>query len=175
MSNSSENMLEETDNVKSEETNGTSISSNAEERGKKEKDSKESRGGKSSRSNSVTQTKGRTSSNGAETANGHVQSPAGKATASASATAEEGNKSGKGTLPIDAYREEILRRVNRDRVTIIHGETGCGKSSRLPLILLEDAEEKGKACKMMVSQPRRIAASSLMKRLRGLVGNKVSF
>ena len=30
-------------------------------------------------------------------------------------------------LPIDGYREEILARINRDRVTIIHGETGCGK------------------------------------------------
>jgi HrpA-like RNA helicase len=27
-------------------------------------------------------------------------------------------------LPIDAYREEILLRIRRDRVTIIHGETG---------------------------------------------------
>jgi HrpA-like RNA helicase len=43
-------------------------------------------------------------------------------------------------LPIDDYREEILTRIARDRVTIIHGETGCGKSSRLPVILLEDAE-----------------------------------
>jgi HrpA-like RNA helicase len=80
---------------------------------------------------------------------------------------------GQNKLPIDAYREDILRRVSRDRVTIIHGETGCGKSSRLPLILLENAEEKGELCRMMVSQPRRIAASSLMRRLRGLVGNKV--
>ena len=53
-------------------------------------------------------------------------------------------------LPIDAYKEEILYRIKRDRVTIIHGETGCGKSSRLPVILLEDAEEKGMDCRMMV-------------------------
>ena len=53
-------------------------------------------------------------------------------------------------LPIDAYREEILKRIARDRVTIIHGETGCGKSSRLPVILLDDAEERGVKCRMMV-------------------------
>jgi hypothetical protein len=40
--------------------------------------------------------------------------------------------------------------TQRDRVTIIHGETGCGKSSRLPIILLEDAEARGEPCRMMV-------------------------
>ena len=40
-------------------------------------------------------------------------------------------------------------------------------------MLLEDAIQKGKSCKMMVSQPRRIAASGLMKRLRGTLGDKV--
>ena len=47
-------------------------------------------------------------------------------------------------LPIDKYREDIIHRVERDRVTIIHGETGCGKSSRVPQFLLEDALAHGK-------------------------------
>ena len=76
-------------------------------------------------------------------------------------------------LPIDRYQDVILRRVARDRVTIIHGETGCGKSSRLPQILLENAKTNGVACKMMVSQPRRIAASSLFKRLHQSLGETV--
>ncbi len=46
-------------------------------------------------------------------------------------------------LPIDAYRDEIIARINRDRVVIIHGETGCGKSSRLPVILYEYAMSHG--------------------------------
>jgi hypothetical protein len=29
-----------------------------------------------------------------------------------------------GALPADAYRQQILDQVARDRVTIIHGETG---------------------------------------------------
>jgi ATP-dependent RNA helicase DHX29 len=184
MSNSSEDIQKGTDNEESKNTSTSSETNRSEEtksnnkagEGEK-KGGKESRGGKSSRSNSVTQPKEKAPSNSTETANGKS---AGKSkdsnnNAASPAPAEDENKSGKSALPIDAYREEILRRVNRDRVTIIHGETGCGKSSRLPLILLEDAEERGKACRMMVSQPRRIAASSLMKRLRGLVGNKVSF
>lgn len=76
-------------------------------------------------------------------------------------------------LPIDAYQEEILYRIGRDRVTIIHGETGCGKSSRVPAMLLEESKRNGNHCKMMISQPRRIAASSLMKRLRETIGVEV--
>ena len=76
-------------------------------------------------------------------------------------------------LPIDKYKDEILRKLDMDRVVIIHGETGCGKSSRLPVILYEDLKLKNLPCRMMVSQPRRIAASALMKRLRGVLGSKV--
>lgn len=54
-------------------------------------------------------------------------------------------------LPIDGYREEILSRIASDRVTIIQGETGCGKSSRLPVMLLEDATSRGMPCRIMVS------------------------
>ena len=37
-------------------------------------------------------------------------------------------------LPIDGYREQIIARINRDRVCIIHGETGCGKRAFLLII-----------------------------------------
>lgn len=77
-------------------------------------------------------------------------------------------------LPIDAYKEEILYRIDRDRVTIIQGETGCGKSSRIPVMLLEESQRRGVRCRMMVSQPRRIAASSLMKRVRSTLGMQVN-
>ena len=42
-------------------------------------------------------------------------------------------------LPIDEYKDIILHHTQRDRVLIVQGDTGCGKSSRLPLILLEHA------------------------------------
>lgn len=53
-------------------------------------------------------------------------------------------------LPIDKYKEDILRRVGRSRISVIGGETGCGKSSRLPVMLLEDAESRGIPCRIMV-------------------------
>ena len=39
------------------------------------------------------------------------------------------------TLPIDAHADRIVAHVLKHRVTVIHGETGCGKSRRVPLML----------------------------------------
>jgi HrpA-like RNA helicase len=68
-------------------------------------------------------------------------------------------------LPIDAHRAEILAHIHTHRVTVIQGETGCGKSSRLPAMLIRDVSLAGRG-KMMVAQPRRIAAHSLMQRAK---------
>ena len=64
-------------------------------------------------------------------------------------------------LPIDEFKEEIVRQIDENRVTIIQGETGCGKSSRVPLYLLEK-----EGTKFLVSQPRRIACRGLLNRMR---------
>lgn len=71
-------------------------------------------------------------------------------------------------LPIDAHQEKILSNVQQNRVTIIHGETGCGKSSRVPVMILEapSPEPSLPRVKMFISQPRRIAAASLVNRVR---------
>lgn len=73
-------------------------------------------------------------------------------------------------LPIDKHEEEILKTIKTQRVTIIHGETGCGKSSRVPCFLLRaDPPQPTLAApevKMIVSQPRRIAAKALAERVR---------
>jgi hypothetical protein len=73
-------------------------------------------------------------------------------------------------LPIDEHKEEILHTVKTQRVTIIHGETGCGKSSRVPCFLLRadppESTSTAPEVKMIVSQPRRIAAKALAERVR---------
>ncbi|CAE7716668.1 spn-E, partial [Symbiodinium sp. CCMP2456] len=50
--------------------------------------------------------------------------------------------------------------LRRSQVICIQGETGCGKSSVMPMVFLEDP--KGK---IAVTQPRRIAAISLAQRV----------
>ena len=71
-------------------------------------------------------------------------------------------------LPIDEHQDTILSTIQRNRVTIIHGETGCGKSSRVPVMILEheSPEPSLPRVKIFVSQPRRIAAASLVERVR---------
>ena len=71
-------------------------------------------------------------------------------------------------LPIDEHEEAILRNIRNNRVTIIHGETGCGKSSRVPVMLLNSPSPDGSLRKVrfFISQPRRIAAKALVERVR---------
>ena len=42
-------------------------------------------------------------------------------------------------LPISNHRDKILASVERNRVTCIQGETGCGKSSMVPYFIVCDA------------------------------------
>ena len=50
------------------------------------------------------------------------------------------NKTSHYELPCDAYRAQIIQQVKDERVSIIQGETGSGKSSRVPIFLMEDLE-----------------------------------
>ena len=71
-------------------------------------------------------------------------------------------------LPIDDHEPAILENIRNHRVTIIHGETGCGKSSRVPVMLLNSPPPDGslKKVRFFISQPRRIAAKALVERVR---------
>ncbi len=71
-------------------------------------------------------------------------------------------------LPIDSHKEKILQHIEEHRVTIIEGETGCGKSSRIPQMLMEVNPN----VRMYVSQPRRIAAYALMKHVRSVLAKE---
>ena len=71
-------------------------------------------------------------------------------------------------LPIDEFEERILRTIRNHRVTIIQGETGCGKSSRVPIMILRAPvpDDDLSEVKIFISQPRRIAAKALVERVR---------
>ncbi len=79
-------------------------------------------------------------------------------------------------LPIDDHEDEILHNISKNRVTIIHGETGCGKSTKIPLMLLKTGGGTAPYnVRMFISQPRRIAAQGLMERVRTFRGYKDIF
>src|SRR3970282_1013976 len=84
-------------------------------------------------------------------------------------------------LPVSERREEIARAIAANQVTIVCGETGSGKTTQLPKILLEMG--RGQHQQIGHTQPRRIAARSVAARiaeelkveLGTLVGYKVRF
>jgi ATP-dependent helicase HrpA len=64
------------------------------------------------------------------------------------------------SLPVSARREEIARAVREHPVVIVSGETGSGKTTQLPKIMLELGRRM-----IGHTQPRRIAASSVAQRI----------
>jgi ATP-dependent helicase HrpA len=71
------------------------------------------------------------------------------------------------TLPVSARRDEIARAIEAHPVVIVSGETGSGKTTQLPKIALALGRGRGAGGKGLIghTQPRRIAASSVAKRI----------
>jgi len=89
------------------------------------------------------------------------------------------------SLPVSARREDIARALREHQVVIVCGETGSGKTTQLPKIALELGRGLGAGGTGLIghTQPRRIAATSVAKRiaqelespLGAVVGYKVRF
>lgn len=77
---------------------------------------------------------------------------------------------GRMNLPVHSFKESILSTIDKNQVTIICGETGCGKSTQIPSFLLEHQLSQGKACKVYCTEPRRISAISLAQRVSEELG-----
>lgn len=73
----------------------------------------------------------------------------------------------KAELPMNQYRAKVLDLVNNNMYSIVVGATGSGKTTQVPQILLEEAIAKGEgaACNIVCTQPRRIAAVSVARRV----------
>nr|WP_259374709.1 ATP-dependent RNA helicase HrpA [Roseateles aquatilis] len=87
-------------------------------------------------------------------------------------------------LPVSGRRDEITRAIEEHQVVIVCGETGSGKTTQLPKIALAMGRGRGNGGGLIGhTQPRRIAASSVAKRiaeelkspLGDVVGYKVRF
>jgi len=71
-------------------------------------------------------------------------------------------------LPISERRDEILQAIKDHPVVVVAGETGSGKTTQLPKICLEAG--RGVQGRIGVTQPRRVAALALSRRLAEELG-----
>ena len=66
-------------------------------------------------------------------------------------------------LPISARAEEVVATIQAHQVVILAGETGSGKTTQIPKMCL--AAGRGTHGKIACTQPRRVAALSISKRV----------
>ncbi|EPS30814.1 hypothetical protein PDE_05766 [Penicillium oxalicum 114-2] len=71
------------------------------------------------------------------------------------------------SLPVNEHKDKILNLIKEETYSIVVAETGSGKSTQVPQMILNDAieESKGGHCNVLCIQPRRIAARMLAQRV----------
>ncbi len=70
-------------------------------------------------------------------------------------------------LPAHKFRDEIPSVVAKNQVTIIAGETGCGKTTQTAQFILDSEIEAGRGAltRIICTQPRRISAMAVGERV----------
>jgi len=80
-------------------------------------------------------------------------------------------------LPIYSRKDDIFRLIRNCQVIVVSGTTGSGKTTQLPLVCLEAG--RGVKGQIGITQPRRIAATSIARRvaeeLSSAVGSLVGY
>jgi ATP-dependent helicase HrpB len=74
-------------------------------------------------------------------------------------------------LPIDAVLDDLARTLVGSNVAVLVAPPGAGKTTRVPLALLDAPWTKGK--KIVVLEPRRIAARASAERMAHTLGERV--
>lgn len=72
-------------------------------------------------------------------------------------------------LPVSAFRAEILAAVRAHPVVIVSGDTGSGKTTQLPKMMLE-LGRAARGRRIAVTQPRRLAAVTMAERVAEELG-----
>lgn len=77
------------------------------------------------------------------------------------------------SLPTWSHREEILNMISKNKVVMITGDTGSGKTTQVPQYLLELFSERNEPVRIICTQPRRIAAISVAERVANERGEQL--
>ncbi len=73
-------------------------------------------------------------------------------------------------LPIEAVLPEVLDTLEQGNTTLLQAPTGSGKTTRVPLALLEAVWRKDR--RILMLEPRRLAARSAARFMAGQLGEK---
>jgi HrpA-like RNA helicase len=68
-------------------------------------------------------------------------------------------------MPVLQSRKDLLDRLETHQIIIVTGETGSGKSTQVPQYILDHFVQKNENALIWVTQPRRIAATSIAERV----------
>src|SRR5207237_7377523 len=74
-------------------------------------------------------------------------------------------------LPIDAMLDELARTLHAATAAVLVAPPGAGKTTRVPLALVDEPWAKNK--KIIVLEPRRIAARASAERMARTLGERV--
>ena len=74
-------------------------------------------------------------------------------------------------LPIDAALPDLTAALAGHHAAVLVAPPGAGKTTRVPLVLLDEAWAKGK--KILVLEPRRLAARAAAARMASTLGEQV--
>lgn len=73
-------------------------------------------------------------------------------------------------LPIHEYREQIVSAIRDNHCVVLSGATGCGKTTQLPKLIVDDAKKNGEEFNIIITQPRKIAAITNATRVAYEIG-----
>lgn len=78
-------------------------------------------------------------------------------------------------LPIMSYRQAILDLIAKNQVVLIRGATGSGKTTQVPQFILDSfiQQKRGTDCRIVCTQPRRVAAISIASRVAAERGEEL--
>ncbi|XP_073334572.1 3'-5' RNA helicase YTHDC2 isoform X1 [Pagrus major] len=77
------------------------------------------------------------------------------------------------SLPVHERQGEIVQLIRENRVVLVVGETGSGKTTQIPQFLLDECSRNNEPCRIFCTQPRRLAAIAVAERVAAERGESV--